>query len=97
MKTITVNGEQMTVELSNYMVMNNTMLRVNCADGSPYAHVSTNLIYNFLDEDECFILDTYEDKLLPVPELVEAGIITPTERTEQSGFNTYRLYKVNVS
>ena len=86
----------MTVNFNHYQTTNNLAITVSCEDGSPYAHVSTNLEI-VLGEDECFILDTYEDKFLPVRELMLAGIIKPTDYIVPNGYNDYRLYKVNVS
>ena len=91
---VVINNERMFVYFMNYMTTDNLAITIRCEDGSPYCHVTTNLEIAIAD-DECFILDTYEDKFIPVPELIDAGIITPTDYTVPSGYNDYRLYKVN--
>ena len=96
MKQVTINGEQMTVHIDDYLWEGNTAITVSCADGSPYAHVTTNFPDIDYPADTCFILEPYTDKNLPVAELMEAGIIEPLEQFAKSGYNTYRMYKVNT-
>lgn len=95
MSEVIINNERMTVHFEEYLWEGNTAITITCEDGSPYAHVSTNMCDEEYDSDEVFILDDYDSKLLPVAELVEAGFIEPTDRLAHSGYNTYRLYKVH--
>lgn len=96
MTHITINGEQMTVRIEDYLWEGNTAILIDCEDGSPYCHVTTNMVDEDYASNEVFILDNYEDKFIPVPELVSAGIIEPTDRIAYSGFNRYRLYTVTI-
>lgn len=79
-----------------YKYSNKTLcIELELEDGEPYMRLTTNLEHPHQSEDQVFIKqdDEIYDQVIAVME--KAGFITSLKIQAGSGYNAYKLYKVN--
>jgi len=86
MQTVLFQGVQCNVVRQTYSNGRISLRLVAAADGEPMAAVTTNLPEVDLADDELIVKNADENEGL-LEALVAGGIVTPTGRTAQVGFN----------
>ena len=85
---LTFNGEDLIISTASYAGSRAMAVVAQCADGEPYAKVSTNL--DELPAPNCFWLKDWSENEPLAGALIAAGVIELTGRAVPSGFVTVK-------